>query len=90
MEYGVRQCTKADFKRMRCHIPPELREFMSGKSQVTTTKGNGNGAYQGYDVIQIVYEFNMDGENTKVLPMLVSKYSEKLGKLVQVSVIIKF
>ena len=90
LEFGVKSCTNEDTKRMRKHIPPEFRKFLTGKCSVETSKNHGSGAYQGYEVVNIVYEFNKEGQQVKVFPCLINKYSDKLKELVQVSAIIYY
>ena len=91
MEFGIRPCTKADLQKIRPHIPPEYRKYIKDKCTVEVSENKGMGAYTGYDeVIQIYYEFNCGASFTKVFPTVISKFSDKLNKLIQVSVLIHY
>jgi len=84
-------CKEEDIQRLLPHIPLEYREYLDkNQCQIEAKDGYGTGCYQGYDVKLVYYTFGdpTTGGRIKVFPFLINTYSQKLGTLVQVSVII--
>jgi hypothetical protein len=98
MNYGgIKKCTQFDIDRILQHIPLDYRQYLtltSTNNTVETSIGPGCGAYQGYEVLRINYEFNKEEDqedlHTKIFPIITSMYSDVLQQLVQVSVIIHY
>ncbi len=92
VETGVetRNITTSDVEHVIEHIPPDVRCFVRPSGTVDILSGHkGTGPYQGYDVIKINYEFNKGAHGrVKIFPILISKYSDSLQSLIQVSVIL--
>lgn len=87
---GLKHCSKFDMDRITPHIPLDYRKYLTGECTVETSPGPGSGAYQGYDVLRINYEFNKGAPHTKVFPVLLSTYSTVLKRLIQVSAVVYY
>jgi len=97
MEYGKKSCTKEDLDIIDQYIPADHKQYIktSGTNVVETHKMYGTGCYQGYDVIKIDYQLNVQlmgnpKARCKIFANVHSKYSKPLDSLVQVSVIVYY
>lgn len=89
-----RKCTQADITHLLPHVPPDFHRYLKVEdSLVELSQSPGLGPYQGYDgVWQFCYRFNQSKRdlNTKVFPTLVSRYSQQMRGLSQISVVVHY
>ena len=79
-------CSKEEISALKKYVPSSFHQYMTGKCKIADEKKQpGLGAYLGFDVRQIVYEFHSGNGETKIFPALINRNNE--SGLTQIGVI---